>query len=156
MRGTRLLPKRNLIPPSSTPFLNNSHPQNSPASLRLSDETLGQRNPRPKSRATRDVLPESPPGARQLVPPVSVEEGTESGQSAGVEEKKKKKIKKKSVYRRFFAGSQHRREQNTHSKGFSRKRLLIVRAETVVHQEASTLTRRLNQGCALRFITSQR
>lgn len=97
----------------------------------------------------RGVLPESPPGARQLVPPVSVEEGTESGQSAAEEGEKKT-----SVYMRFSAGSQRRHERNTHSKAFNRKRLLIVCTDTVVHQDASTLTHRLNQGSVLHLITS--
>lgn len=96
----------------------------------------------------RDVLPESPPGARQLVPPVSVEEGTESGQPAVAEGKKKE-----SVYMHYSAGSKQSCKHRAHSEAFNRKRLLIGCTHTAVHQEASTLTHHLNQDSAQYLIT---
>lgn len=70
-------------------FLNNTHPQNSSASLPLLLGPLVNSTHIQDQGKERDVLPESPPGARQLVLPVSVEEGTESGKSDGERQRKK-------------------------------------------------------------------
>lgn len=120
---------------------------------RHTPKTLGQGTQQDTSGdnrvgSRRNVLPESPPGARQLVPPVSVEEGTESGQPAVTEGKKKE-----SVYMNYFAGSKQSCKQRAHSEAFNRKRLLIGCTDSAVHQEASTLTHHLNQDSAQHLIT---
>lgn len=120
---------------------------------RHTSKTLGQGTQQDTSgdnrvESRRNVLPESPPGARQLVPPVSVEEGTESGQPAVAEGKKKE-----SVYMHYSAGSKQSCKHRAHSEAFNRKQLLIGCTHTAVHQEASTLTHHLNQDSAQYLIT---
>lgn len=130
--------------PSEHALLSDVHSQNSAASLRLlSGPSANATHIQDQGQQEISYL-RAPQGLDNWFPLFQ----WRKAQSLDNLLEQRKGEKKKSVYRWFFAGSQHRPKQSTHSKGLSRKRLLIVRAETVVHQEASTLTRCLSQGCA--------